>query len=331
MFELIDISCPSLPEWACPVTAEPSYDAFKQRPCVWNVAESIDGQLTRRWVRDPTRLVVDRDQESRGSASTKSISSGKISSPFSKIFGRNGGVLRTVVFHECRGFIDLPRRPPIFPCLLERVSERLKVFGPVAEPHVHDDGQSVFGAAFRQFLGPRALGFSSAPLRRCLRSLRRVDVGSVVAVDPVRSASRGNCLPMMGPSQCGPHGPPAHDEAPQITSHTSSGPQAKFPAISCVSAYSKFNKKLWGVRRELSERARSWEPYLAGLASMPAFSIRTASSVFPALFVQTNARYLVGAVRRCGRVARKGFTDHTSVQSSASESPPFGTRPVRVG
>ena len=100
-----------------------------------------------KWV-DPTRFIIYRDQESQ-------VAQHKINLVWEdfktllKDFGRDGGGLRTVVFHERCGLIDLPRCPTIFPSLLERVPERLEVFCPVGEPHVHDDSQTVFGAPFR--------------------------------------------------------------------------------------------------------------------------------------------------------------------------------------
>jgi len=99
-------------------------------------------------MRDPTGFVVYRDQESQVAQHEVDLVWEDFKALL-KDLGCNCSGLCTVVFHERCSFIDLPRRPTIFPSLLEGVSERLEVFRPVAEPHVHDDGQTVFSAPFR--------------------------------------------------------------------------------------------------------------------------------------------------------------------------------------
>ena len=99
---------------------------------------------------------------------------------------------------------------------------------------------------------------------------------------------------MTGPSQCGPQEIPTHGGGPQTTFRMLNGPQESFPQ-SLASLRIQSSAGSWmGVRRGLLTGVEQ-RMYLAGLASMPAFSIRIASSVLPALFVQTNARYLMGS------------------------------------
>ena len=97
---------------------------------------------------NPTRFVIYRDQEPQVAQHEIDLVWEDFKALL-KDLGCNCGGLCAVVFHERCSFIDLPRCPAIFPSLLERVSERLEVFRSVTEPHIHDDGQTVFGAPFR--------------------------------------------------------------------------------------------------------------------------------------------------------------------------------------